>query len=338
MAGSISLIRATIGRIRRICRSLELPKIRIRPSEARSVTAFIASVVLSQISLSSSIACLASLRFPPSGRFKSILTIILHHPSVIGQADRPGPVLAQFDRTPGRPPLANPASGSIRRRNWVRSVAMLGFDRAAADLASSRRRDRVRSVAGPWLRPVGKVGFAPSSRLASIRQPSAIGALFPPRSHPSCDAPPSPPTRPGRPRFRDPPDMFSRRGLGRTHWPPRSVKNPPNLRYAFNMGAMGELGGEVLAGFLRNWVDHGRDTAYNPARGERRIFPRGALRLMISSLLFSLSALCFVGMLIPRRPTQPCRSLETYYVCDPGSLPTPETEVASSALAGEPRG
>ena len=58
---------------------------------------------------------------------------------------------------------------------------------------------------------------------------------------------------------------------------------------------------------------------------------------MISSLLFSLSALCFVGMLLPRRPTQPRQSLETYYVCDPESLPSTDSAVASSAFAGEPR-
>ena len=46
----------TIGRIRRICRSLELPNSRIRPSETPSETAVNASVVLSQSSVSSSIA------------------------------------------------------------------------------------------------------------------------------------------------------------------------------------------------------------------------------------------------------------------------------------------
>ena len=61
-AGSISLIRATIGRIRRICRSFELPNRRISPSETRSVNALAVSVVLSQMSLSSSIADYASLR------------------------------------------------------------------------------------------------------------------------------------------------------------------------------------------------------------------------------------------------------------------------------------
>ena len=57
--GSSSLIRATINRIWRICRSLELPKRRTRPSETFSERAVKASVVLSQRSLSSSIAPLA---------------------------------------------------------------------------------------------------------------------------------------------------------------------------------------------------------------------------------------------------------------------------------------
>ena len=44
--GSISLIRATIGRIRRICRSLELPKSRTNPSETVSVIAVNVSEVI----------------------------------------------------------------------------------------------------------------------------------------------------------------------------------------------------------------------------------------------------------------------------------------------------
>ena len=59
MPGSSSLIWATIGRIWRIFRSLELPKSRTSPSETFSEKAVKASVVLSQISLSSSIAPLA---------------------------------------------------------------------------------------------------------------------------------------------------------------------------------------------------------------------------------------------------------------------------------------
>ena len=59
---------------------------------------------------------------------------------------------------------------------------------------------------------------------------------------------------------------------------------------------------------------------------------------MISPLLFSLSALCFVAMFLPTRPSQARQSLETYYVCDPESYPSPESEVASLAMAGESRG
>src|SRR5271157_5039510 len=56
--GSRSLIVATIGRIERIRRSLELPKIRTRPSETFSDKAVNASVVLSQSSVSTSIAAI----------------------------------------------------------------------------------------------------------------------------------------------------------------------------------------------------------------------------------------------------------------------------------------
>ena len=55
-AGSINPIRSAIGLILRICRSLELPNTRIKPSEIVSVTDVKVSVVLSQRSLSSSIA------------------------------------------------------------------------------------------------------------------------------------------------------------------------------------------------------------------------------------------------------------------------------------------
>ena len=67
MAGSSSLIRATTGRICRIRRSFELPKSRISPSETPSEKAENASVVLSQISVSSSIAAST----PQSSRTKS---------------------------------------------------------------------------------------------------------------------------------------------------------------------------------------------------------------------------------------------------------------------------
>ncbi len=55
---------------------------------------------------------------------------------------------------------------------------------------------------------------------------------------------------------------------------------------------------------------------------------------MISSLCFSLSALCFVAMFLPQRPSRPRQQLETYYVCDPESHPSSETEAALPALAG----
>ena len=60
MLGSSSLIRATTGRICRIRRSFELPNSRTSPSETPSEKAVKASVVLSQISVSSSIAAPAS--------------------------------------------------------------------------------------------------------------------------------------------------------------------------------------------------------------------------------------------------------------------------------------
>ena len=56
--GSRSLIVATSGRIERIRRSLELPKIRTKPSETFSDKAVNASVVLSQSSVSTSIAAI----------------------------------------------------------------------------------------------------------------------------------------------------------------------------------------------------------------------------------------------------------------------------------------
>ena len=58
---------------------------------------------------------------------------------------------------------------------------------------------------------------------------------------------------------------------------------------------------------------------------------------MISSLLFSLSALCFVAMFLPTRPSQARQTLETYYVCDPESYPDSDREEASLALAGDAR-
>ncbi len=59
---------------------------------------------------------------------------------------------------------------------------------------------------------------------------------------------------------------------------------------------------------------------------------------MISSFCFTLSAFCFVAMFLPQRPTRPRQELETYYVCDPESLPTSDREDAELALAGESRG
>ena len=59
---------------------------------------------------------------------------------------------------------------------------------------------------------------------------------------------------------------------------------------------------------------------------------------MISSLLFSMSALCFVAMFVPQRPRQPRPQVETYYVCDPDSRPESQMEFASPAMAGELRG
>jgi hypothetical protein len=59
---------------------------------------------------------------------------------------------------------------------------------------------------------------------------------------------------------------------------------------------------------------------------------------MISSLLFSMSALCFVAMFLPQRPSRPRQSLETYFVCDPESYPSSEKEVALPALAGGTHG
>jgi hypothetical protein len=55
---------------------------------------------------------------------------------------------------------------------------------------------------------------------------------------------------------------------------------------------------------------------------------------MISSLLFSLSALCFVAMLLPKRSSQAGHQLETYYVCDPESFPNSDRNVPSLAMAG----
>ena len=55
---------------------------------------------------------------------------------------------------------------------------------------------------------------------------------------------------------------------------------------------------------------------------------------MVSSLLFAMSAACFVAMFLPQRPSRPCQQLETYYVCGPESYPSTENEVRSSALAG----
>jgi hypothetical protein len=54
---------------------------------------------------------------------------------------------------------------------------------------------------------------------------------------------------------------------------------------------------------------------------------------MISFVMFSLSALCFVAMFLPRRPSKPRQELETYYVCDPESHPNRQEEAASPALA-----
>lgn len=59
---------------------------------------------------------------------------------------------------------------------------------------------------------------------------------------------------------------------------------------------------------------------------------------MISYLLFSLSALCFVAIILPQRPTRPRQQLETYFVCDPESHQNSENDAALSALAGSPRG
>lgn len=54
---------------------------------------------------------------------------------------------------------------------------------------------------------------------------------------------------------------------------------------------------------------------------------------MISIVLFSLSALCFLAMFLPQRPSHR-QQLETYYVCDPESLPNRQQEAASTALVG----
>ena len=55
---------------------------------------------------------------------------------------------------------------------------------------------------------------------------------------------------------------------------------------------------------------------------------------MVSSLLFSMSAACFLAMFLPQRPSRPRQQLETYYVCGPESFPNSESEVGPSALAG----
>jgi hypothetical protein len=55
---------------------------------------------------------------------------------------------------------------------------------------------------------------------------------------------------------------------------------------------------------------------------------------MVSPLLFSLSAACFVAMFLPQRPSRPRQELETYYVCGNESLLNPESEVGSSAFSG----
>jgi hypothetical protein len=85
--GSNSLILATMSRIWRICRSLELPKRRTSPSETFSESAVKASVVLSQMSLSSSIAPLAP-RKCKMLRSKSFKNAILHQIVLSRQAGR----------------------------------------------------------------------------------------------------------------------------------------------------------------------------------------------------------------------------------------------------------
>ncbi len=60
MLGSSALMASTLGRSRRTCRSLELPKTRTRPSEIASETAEKEFVVLSQNSVSRS--CMVSIR------------------------------------------------------------------------------------------------------------------------------------------------------------------------------------------------------------------------------------------------------------------------------------
>jgi hypothetical protein len=58
---------------------------------------------------------------------------------------------------------------------------------------------------------------------------------------------------------------------------------------------------------------------------------------MISSLMFTMSAACFVALFFAPKPRQTCQSLETYYVCGPESHPDSEQNVASLAIAGESR-
>ena len=46
---------------------------------------------------------------------------------------------------------------------------------------------------------------------------------------------------------------------------------------------------------------------------------------MISTILFSLSALCFAAMFAPGKSSKPLKSSEpvyTYYVCDDAPIPT----------------
>ena len=58
---------------------------------------------------------------------------------------------------------------------------------------------------------------------------------------------------------------------------------------------------------------------------------------MISSLLLSVSALCFVATYFFERPSQARQPLEieTYYVCDPESLPNYERAAALTAMASQ---
>jgi hypothetical protein len=52
---------------------------------------------------------------------------------------------------------------------------------------------------------------------------------------------------------------------------------------------------------------------------------------MISTLCFSLSALCVAGMFSPRKTAKPARQDYTYFVCEATPLPTWKRKTAPMA-------